>query len=75
MSSTPARAPASAPETPRRSWPRWLRRGPMETVATVLIGLGVLMLLQPFSIVLFKYSFVTTLAGTVLFTVVARFPD
>jgi hypothetical protein len=47
----------------------------METVATVLIGLGVLMLLQPFSIVLFKYSFVTTLAGTALFTVVARFPD
>jgi hypothetical protein len=67
--------PAPAPATLRRRWPRWLRRGPMETFATVLIGLGVLMLLQPFSIVLFKYSFVTTLAGTVLFTVVARFPD
>ena len=59
---------------PRR-WPRWLRRGPLETLATVLIGVGVLMLLQPFSLVLFEYSFVTTLAGTVLFTVVARFPD
>ncbi len=68
---------SSAPRTttaPRR-WPRWLRRGPIEALATALIGVGVLMLLQPFSIVLFKYSFVTTLAGTVLFTSSSRFPD
>jgi hypothetical protein len=35
----------------------------------------VLMLLQPFSIVLFKYSFVTTLAGTALFMIVSHFPE
>jgi hypothetical protein len=57
------------------SWPRWLRRGPMESLATVLIAAGVLMLLQPFSMALFTYSFVTTLVGTGLFTVVSKFPE
>ncbi|MCA3251487.1 MAG: hypothetical protein ACK5UM_00485 [Pseudomonadota bacterium] len=54
---------------------RWFRRGPWEAVASVVIGAGVLMLLQPFSITLYTYSFVTTLAGVVLFTVVSKFPD
>ncbi|MGY3453339.1 hypothetical protein [Bradyrhizobium sp. USDA 4353] len=56
-------------------WPRVLRRGPMETVATLLIAAGVLMLLQPFALVLYTYSFVTTLAGVVMFTIVSKFPD
>ncbi|CCD93010.1 conserved hypothetical protein [Bradyrhizobium sp. ORS 375] len=56
-------------------WPRALRRGPMESVATVLIAAGVLMLLQPFALVLYTYSFVTTLAGVVMFTIVSKFPD
>ncbi len=59
----------------RSSWPRWLRRGPMENLATVLIAAGVLMLLQPFAMTLYTYSFVTTLAGTVLFMIVSKFPD
>jgi hypothetical protein len=57
------------------SWPRALRRGPMEAVATVVIGAGVFMLLQPYSLALYTYSFVTTLAGTGLFTVVSKFPE
>ena len=57
------------------SWPRWLRRGPMESLATVVIAAGVLMLLQPFSMSLFTFSFVTTLVGTGLFTVVSKFPE
>jgi hypothetical protein len=56
-------------------WPRWLRRGPMEMAASILIGAGVLMLLQPFALVLYTYSLVTTLAGTVMFMVVSKFPD
>nr|WP_315813175.1 hypothetical protein [Bradyrhizobium sp. SZCCHNR2028] len=56
-------------------WPRALRRGPMETLATILIAAGVLMLLQPFALVLYTYSFITTLAGVVMFTVVSKFPD
>jgi hypothetical protein len=57
------------------SWPRWLRRRPMEGLATVVIAAGVLMLLQPFSMALFTFSFVTTLAGTALFTIVSKFPE
>lgn len=52
-----------------------LRRGPWENLATVIIALGVLMLLQPLSITLFTWSFVTTLAGTVMFIIVSKFPE
>jgi hypothetical protein len=58
-----------------RRWPSWLRRGPMEMAATAVIALGVLMLLQPFALTLYTWSFVTTLAGTALFMVVSKFPD
>jgi hypothetical protein len=67
MSATPL------PANPR--WPRWLRRGPTVRIATVIIAAGVLMLLQPFSMTLFTWSFLTTLAGTALFTVVSKFPE
>jgi VIT1/CCC1 family predicted Fe2+/Mn2+ transporter len=56
-------------------WPKALRRGPMETLATVLIAAGVLMLLQPFSLTLYGYSFVTTLIGVIMFTFVTKFPE
>jgi hypothetical protein len=59
----------------QRRWPHWLRRGPAQMVATAVITIGVLMLLQPFSLSLYTWSFVTTLAGTVLFMVVSKFPD
>ena len=56
-------------------FPLWLRRGPSEAVAMALIGLGVVMLMQPFSLDLFSYSFVTILAGTLGFVIVSHFPD
>ncbi|AXA38657.1 hypothetical protein ACU8NH_13015 [Rhizobium leguminosarum] len=62
-----------APARPKR--PFLLRRGPMETIATVLIGLGFLMLFQPFLLVLYTYSLVTLLAGTVMFIIVSKFPE
>jgi len=40
-----------------------------------LIGLGVVMLMQPFSLDLFSYSFVTILVGTLGFVIVSHFPD
>ena len=52
-----------------------LRRGPWEMVASILIALGVLMLMQPFVLWAFTWSFVTTLAGTVMFIVVSHFPE
>jgi hypothetical protein len=65
----------SSPSAANSRWPRWLRREPMELAACALIGIGVLMLLQPFAIGLYTYSFVTMLAGTVMFTIVSKFPD
>ena len=54
---------------------RFFRRGPWENGATVAIAAGVFMLMQPFSITLFGYSFAVILAGTVGFVVVSHFPE
>lgn len=51
------------------------RRGPWEMLATILIALGVVMLMQPFALVLYSYSFVVTLVGTVMFIIVSHFPE
>ena len=50
-------------------------RGPWEMLATGIITLGVFMLMQPFSIALYSWSFLTTLVGTVMFIVVSHFPE
>jgi hypothetical protein len=54
---------------------RWFHRGPWEAVAMTVIGAGIVMLVQPWSIDLFSYSFVTILAGTLGFVVVSHFPE
>jgi len=54
---------------------RIFRRGPLENIATAVIGLGVFMLMQPFSIVLYSHSFKFILFGTLAFVVVSHFPD
>ena len=59
----------------RSRWPLWLRRGRCEAAAMALIGFGVVMLMQPLSLDLYSYSFVTILAGTLGFVVVSHFPD
>jgi hypothetical protein len=59
----------------RKRWPRWARRGLMENIAIALIAVGVLMLVQPFLLTLYSYSFITVLAGTLMFTIVSKFPE
>ena len=59
----------------KRRWPRWARRGLMENVAVGLIVLGVVMLVQPFSIAIYGWSFSVVLAGTVMFIIVSKFPE
>ncbi|MGI9303650.1 MAG: hypothetical protein ACR2RB_13260 [Gammaproteobacteria bacterium] len=54
---------------------RFFLRGPWEIVATVLITLGVIMLMQPFSIWLYSHSFKVILTGTLGFVVVSHFPQ
>ena len=51
------------------------RRKPWESLAVVIIALGVLMLLQPLSMTFYTYSFITTLIGTVMFIIVTKFPE
>jgi hypothetical protein len=52
-----------------------LRRGPWEMVASILIAIGVVMLMQSFALTLYTYSFIVTLVGTVMFIVVSHFPE
>jgi hypothetical protein len=54
---------------------RWFRRGPWEAGAMALIAGGIVMLVQPWSIDLYGYSFVTILAGTLGFVAVSHFPE
>jgi len=54
---------------------RYFRRGPWENAATVVIAAGVIMLMQPFSMALYGWSFATILFGTVMFVIVSHFVD
>ena len=62
-------------QTPQPRRIRALRRGPWETAATAVIAAGVVMLMQPFSITLYGWSFATTLAGIVMFTIGSKLPE
>lgn len=70
MSITKQRSDPSAPR-----WRHPFRRGPWESLATAIIAVGVVMLCQPFLLVLYSYSFVTILTGVVMFMIVTKFPD
>jgi uncharacterized membrane protein len=52
-----------------------LRRGPWEMVASILIGAGVFMLMQPLVMALYSWSFIVILAGTAMFMIASHFPD
>jgi hypothetical protein len=54
---------------------RWFRRGPWESAAMALIAAGIVMLVQPWSIDLYGYSFAAILAGTLGFVAVSHFPE
>jgi len=51
------------------------RRGAWEMLASVLIAAGVVMLMQPFALALYSWSFLVTLLGTVMFIIVSHFPE
>ncbi len=51
------------------------RRGPWEMVASVLIAVGVVMLMQPWALWAYTWSFLVTLTGTVMFIVVSHFRE
>lgn len=53
---------------------RCFRRAPWEIATTVLIGLGLLMLMQPFALDIFSYGFDVLLAGVVGYSIAGKLP-
>ena len=51
------------------------RRVYWENLSTVLILLGVFMLLQPFAMWMYTYSFIVILVGAIGFVITSHFPD
>ncbi len=51
------------------------RKRRLEAIAMGIMALGALMMFQPFVLALFTYSFITFLAGTVMFIVVSHFQE
>jgi hypothetical protein len=54
---------------------RTFRRGPWEMASTVVIASGIFMLVQPFALALYTYSFLVIAAGSVAFVVTSHFPE
>ena len=54
---------------------RLLRRGPWENASAIVIGLGILMQMQPFALELYTWSFAVIVAGTLAFLVTTHFPE
>ena len=54
---------------------RIFRRGPWENGSTALIGTGIFMLMQPFSLGVYSWSFAVILIGTLGFVITSHFPE
>ena len=54
---------------------KYFRRSFWENLSTAIILIGVFMLLQPFQMFLYSYSFIVILIGTVGFVITSHFPD
>jgi hypothetical protein len=50
-------------------------KGPAEKLMVCIIVIGIAMLLQPLAMILFTYSFIVILFGTLGFVVVSHFPE
>jgi len=51
---------------------RWLRKSTWERSSEVLIGLGMVMLMQPWSIDIYSYGFTVMLAGVIGYSVAGQ---
>jgi hypothetical protein len=54
---------------------RWYRRGPWEAGTMALIAIGLVMLMQPFSLAVFSYAFSVLLIGVIGYTVAGKLPQ
>ena len=53
----------------------FFRRTPWERATAGLIGLGLVMLMQPWSIEVFSYAFTVLLAGVVGYSIAGKLPE
>jgi hypothetical protein len=51
------------------------RRGAWEFLASILIALGVVMMMQPWVMAIYTWSFMVTLAGTLGFIAATKFRE
>jgi hypothetical protein len=58
------------PPRARHSSARWL-----VYLAMAIMAVGFLMIFQPFAKILYTYSFIVILTGTLMFIVVSHFPE
>ena len=54
---------------------KYFRRVFWENLSPAVILIGVFMLLQPFQMFLYSYSFIVILIGTIGFVITSHFPD
>ena len=54
---------------------KYFRRSFWENLSTAVILIGVFMLLQPFEMLLYSYSFIVIQIGTIGFVITSHFPD
>ena len=54
---------------------RIFKRGIWENISTALILIGVFMLMQPFAMWMYTYSFIVIFVGTIGFVITSQFPD
>jgi hypothetical protein len=54
---------------------RFFRRGPWENASAAVIGLGILMQMQPFMVELYTWSLAVIVAGTIGFIVTSHFRE
>ena len=60
---------------PHRPTPRWLRRAPWEHCTSAMIGLGLVMLMQPWSMEAYSHSFIVLLAGVIGYSIAGKLPQ
>ena len=58
----------------KRAAPRWRRQAPWERSSGALIGLGLAMLMQPWSIDVYSYGFTVLLAGVIGYSIAGQLP-
>ncbi len=57
------------------SKPPWYRGAIWERISAVVLGIGLTMLMQPWSLTLFNYSFAVVLLGVILFSIAVKLPQ